>query len=229
MKAIIQTPTNKLDDSLDFYSRLNFELIELNERTIFSDGKAIIEVNPDRYARAGLKLYADNWRDIADELQEMTPVIQTRTGFLLADPSGSMIYLEECGTLPSYDLAAIQTSVLGNFAGLSLETTDLQKSLAIWLKLGFKITSGSAEHGWMSLIGPSGFTVSIMKILNCPHLFFNPSLSYFNGQNNPAIIQKIRELDIPITEEITVFNDEGIVDNIIIRDRGGLGFFIFND
>ena len=43
------------------------------------------------------------------------------------------------------------------------------------------------------------------------------------------LIQKIRDLKIPITEEITVFNDQGVVDNIIIRDPGGLGFFIFND
>lgn len=48
-------------------------------------------------------------------------------------------------------------------------------------------------------------------------------------KSNLAIIQKIRDLQIPITEEITHFNKEGIVDNIIIRDPGGLGFFIFND
>ena len=29
--------------------------------------------------------------------------------------------------------------------------------------------------------------------------------------------------------KITQFNKEGIVDNVIIRDPGGYGFFIFND
>ena len=43
------------------------------------------------------------------------------------------------------------------------------------------------------------------------------------------IIEKIRELNFPITEEITHFNDQGIVDNIIIRDPGGFGFFLFSD
>jgi len=71
--------------------------------------------------------------------------------------------------------------------------------------------------------------VSIMKPNMCPHLFFNPSLTYFNGGKNPEIIEAIRKLDIPITEEITYFNKEGLVDNIIIRDPGGYGFFIFND
>lgn len=46
---------------------------------------------------------------------------------------------------------------------------------------------------------------------------------------NLAVIKKIRELNIPIVEEISTFNKEGIVDNIIIRDPGGYGFFIFSD
>ena len=54
-------------------------------------------------------------------------------------------------------------------------------------------------------------------------------MTYFNGQKNLAIIEEIRELNIPIAEEITYFNSEGTVDNIIIRDPGGYGFFIFND
>ena len=33
----------------------------------------------------------------------------------------------------------------------------------------------------------------------------------------------------PITEEITCFNSEGIADNVVLRDPGGTGFFIFND
>ncbi len=68
-----------------------------------------------------------------------------------------------------------------------------------------------------------------MKPNACPHLFFNPSLTYFNGKNNIDIIAKIRALNISITEEITHFNKEGKVDNIIIRDPGGFGFFLFND
>jgi hypothetical protein len=68
-----------------------------------------------------------------------------------------------------------------------------------------------------------------MKPQTCPHLFFNPSLNFFNGEDNISIISKIRSLDIPITEEITHFNKENKVDNIIIRDPGGYGFFLFND
>ena len=63
----------------------------------------------------------------------------------------------------------------------------------------------------------------------CPHLFFNPSLTFFNGENNLKIIDQINNLNIAVTEEITVFNEDNIVDNIIIRDPGGLGYFLFSD
>lgn len=74
-----------------------------------------------------------------------------------------------------------------------------------------------------------GFVISLMKPFSCPHLFFNPSMTYFNGKDNLAVIRKIREAGIPITQEITAFNTEGIADNVILRDPGGYGFFVFND
>ena len=63
----------------------------------------------------------------------------------------------------------------------------------------------------------------------CPHLFFNPSLTYFNSGKNLEVVEKLRKADVPILEEITAFNPEGKVDNVILRDPGGFGFFVFND
>jgi len=120
-------------------------------------------------------------------------------------------------------------SALGNFAGLSLETANPEKTIAIWNQIGFTKASGNIENGWITLTNEQGLGVSIMKMNTCPHLFFNPSFTYFNGGNNLEVIGKVRAANIPITEEITQFNNEGIADNIIIRDPGGFGFFIFND
>ena len=53
--------------------------------------------------------------------------------------------------------------------------------------------------------------------------------NYFNGKNNLEIIEKIRSEGIEFTQEITEFNKEGIVDNVILRDPGGYGFFLFSD
>ena len=229
MKAVIQTPTNDLQASLNFYSKLNFTVISEQEPTIISDGGAVIEINPDRFARAGLKLYDASWKGKVEILEKLTPVIKIDKGYLLSDPSGTWIYLVEIAEMPEHNLPDQNTSVLGNLASLSLETISIKSASEIWKILGFSVDMGSEDAGWMSLSNDDGLTISIMKPMNCPHLFFNPSLTYFNGGNNPAIISEIRKLEIAITEEITHFNKEGIVDNIIIRDPGGFGFFIFND
>ena len=68
-----------------------------------------------------------------------------------------------------------------------------------------------------------GDSISLIQAQQCPHLFFNPSVTYLNGSHNLEIIHK----KIEITKEVTEFNGE--VDKIILRDSRGLGFFVFND
>jgi hypothetical protein len=46
----------------------------------------------------------------------------------------------------------------------------------------------------------------LIKPNNCPYLFFNPSLTYFNDKNNLKIIEQIRDINIPNTGEITIFS-----------------------
>ena len=88
---------------------------------------------------------------------------------------------------------------------------------------------GNIEQGWVVFQNEEKATVSFMMPNSCPHLFFNPSLNYFNGKNNLAVIEKIKKAEISFTEEITHFNSNGMVDNVIVRDEGGLGFFVFSD
>jgi len=229
MHCIIHTPTPNRDDSLDFYRRLKFKVIQEQNPLLVSDGKALIEINPDRFARAGVKMFKDSWTDEIKQLEKLTTVTPNEQGFQLADPSGVWIYLVQ-GSLDA-DFQPTETchGMTGNFAGLSLESGDLARSAELYNLLGFSVEHGSAEQGWMAM-RHGDFGISLMKPLVCPHLFFNPSMTYFNGkENNPKVIQAIRDARIPITEEITHFNKEGSVDNIIIRDPGGYGFFLFND
>lgn len=229
MKSIIQTPTNNLQNSIEFYKKLNFKIVSQSDPTLVTDGKAFIEINPDRFARAGLKLFKNSWAKEVAELQKFTHVTQTEKSYIVGSPSGTWVYLIE-DTAPTNNEAQDKSfGITGNFQGLSLETTDIKRSFHFWQIFGFVKTMGDVEQGWISLEVENEITISLMKPQCCPHLFFNPSLTYFNGKNNMAVIDKIRQANIPITEEITHFNKEGIVDNIIIRDPGGYGFFIFSD
>lgn len=230
MKALITTPTPSLENSLEFYSRLEFTVLSLEEsnQAIVSDGMVHIQIDSIRTARAGIKFYKENWADIVDQLKTLTPVHKLENGWLLADASGSWIYLIH-GEYPLNDLPELPQSVLGNYAGLSLEVISIERAMPVWQALGFQMNMGSPEQGWITMQNEDDVTISLMNPLACPHLFFNPSLTYFNSGNNLENIQKIREAGIEITEEITAFNTEGIADNVILRDPGGYGFFIFND
>ena len=231
MPTHIQTPTPDLQKSIDFYTKLNYQVLSESTPTLLSDGKAIIEINPDRFARAGIKLISNSWKHIVKPLQDLTKVIKIEGGYLCADPSGCAIYLIESeeGDTFNLDQSKEEKLVLGNFAGLSLESSNIELSIKIWETLGFAKTMGGLDQGWITFANQDDFTVSLMQPYSCPHLFFNPSMTFFNGAENLKIIDNIRKLDIPITEEITAFNNKGIVDNIIIRDPGGYGFFIFSD
>jgi hypothetical protein len=227
MQGILTTPTNKLENSIDFYEKLGFKKIGEN---LYTDGKVIVEINPDRHARAGMKLYKSSWASEVDAVSGLAVVNKLKDGgYLLSDASGVWIYLIESEPAFKAETAEASFSALGNFAGLSLETTDMKRSADIYKALGFTVAFGDESKPYMSLDW-NGFGISLMKPNICPHLFFNPSMTYFNGkEGNPKVIAKVRELGIPIAEEITHFNKEGNVDNIIIRDPGGYGFFLFND
>lgn len=230
MKSIIQTPTRDLKESLEFYEKLNFKVISKANPTVVTDGKAIIEINPNRHARAGIKLFKEDWTNDVKELPEHISIVRIEEGYLLSDASGMWIYLINGSFMPKSAFAQdISSSTLGNYAGISVETIGFKRSADLFTALGFKSTAGGYEQGWESFKNKDGMVISLMKPMVCPHLFFSPSLTYFNGENNLSIIDAVRDLHIPIVEEITYFNKNGDVDNIIIKDPGGLGVFLFND
>ena len=228
MQSFIHTPTPDLERSLEFYTNLGFERLEHEKLILFTDGAAFIELNPARHARAGVRLYRDSWDSVKKELAEMTAILDKDDSLEMSDPSGVRVYLKT-GAAPQVGERKDCFSKLGKFAGISLETTDFVRSTQFWGKLGFNQECGGPEQGWATYTNDDKMTVSIMLAGACPHMAYNPSLTYFNGGKNLPVIAAIREAGIPITEEITHFNEDGIVDNVILRDPGGYGFYIFND
>lgn len=224
MRTLLQTPANDFEASLRFYSKLNFSVIAEENPTIVSDGTSCIEISTNRFARTGIKLLRPSWKGIVNKLEEKTPVKPIDGGYLLSDTGGTWIYLIEQTEGLKIELPD-STSVLGNSVGISLETPSIKQSAEIWMTLGF---ARSSEE-WPSFTNEDGVIITLYEPNCCPHLFYNPSLTYFNGDKNTQIIEYIRTQEIPIIEEITYFNEEGIVDNIVLRDPAGLGFFVFND
>ena len=229
IQTIAQSPTPNLEQSIDFYRRLGFYILSSEPISLVSDGKVPIQINTDRKARAGIRLYKNDWSEVLEKVKPYSNVIEEKGEYVAADPSGVHLYLSQNPPAALGDQSQEQPAKTGNFAGISIESLNFERSVQFWQAVGYDISSGGADQGWVSLSNGSSIDISLMAAGSCPHLFFNPSFTYFNGAKNPEVIQSIRETGVPITEEITVFNQEGIVDNIIIRDPGGFGFFLFSD
>lgn len=228
MQFLYTTPTPDLELSKSFYSSLGFEIDQREKICYAISSQLVIEINPVRTARAGIKIYGIDQDEFFKSLNSYANITKTDAGFLLSDPSNVWMYFENAAIDDILDLGA-NKELCGNFVGMSLESTDIQRSINIWSCLGLKKTMGDINQGWVAYGSDSGLNVSFMVPNVCPHLFFNPSFTYFNSGKNPEIIAKLREAKVPIKEEITLFNPNGEVDNVILQDPGGFGFFVFND
>lgn len=229
MQAFIQSPARDLQKSKKFYENLGFVVIQNDEGCFATDGVSVLKLNTDAYARPGLILYIENCSNIIEQLKKHFPVIENKDSFQFVEFSGTVIYLQKQPLYAINFQEGVGASVLGNNSGVSLETPSIAASMEIWQLLGFSLIQGSADAGWVTLQNAEGVNISLMALNTCPHLFHNPSLTFFNGKNNNAIINIIRDLNIEIDEEVVVFNKNCEVDNVVLRDPGGVGFFVFND
>lgn len=229
MKIVLQTPTPNLEQSLQFYSKLGFKYINANQRHFVGSKGLIIEISTKKTCRPSVKLIVNSWDAEVYNFFDKDLVLQNNDGLITQEPSGVRLVLES--NFPETMLTSFDDTeaITGNYMGVSIETLSLEKSSKFWNNLGLEIVAGGINDGWLSMSNSEGGAIAYMAAGSCPHMFFNPSLTFFNGEKNMEIISKIREAGIPIAEEITVFNKKDVVDNIVLADPGGLGFFIFSD
>lgn len=229
MKAIIQIATPSLERSLDFYERSNFKYFKQDDKTYIHCKPFIALLNDDPYARSGIRIYDEKWERLLIDKKLEKNTTKTSEGYIIKSPEGCPMYLD---TSPTYLINTPENhehAIFGNYAGFSLESTNLNYSIDFWGIFGFEVSNGDPTQGWVELKDVNGFALSLLGYQACPHLFPIPSISYFNGGNSLAAIEKIKTQKLTILEEITRFNKEGIADNIIVMDPSGFGFFVFND
>jgi catechol 2,3-dioxygenase-like lactoylglutathione lyase family enzyme len=215
MTAFVRTPTPDLAASVRFYTSLGFvELGSGDGRTLLHDGTIAIEIVGHRHARTGIALPG----------AKLPNLIDTDAGRVTADPNGVRIY----EAAPIAFTPGAPAGVLGKLAGLCIETADVARSVAFWTELGYRATATPSE-GFAMLAADNGLDINLMRLGMCPHLFPNPGITYFNGGNNPVVIENIRAAGVAITQGIDWFSKTGAVDNVIVIDPGGTGFFVFND
>lgn len=225
MKLIVQIAAQNKTRCQEFYKSLDFELKQLDEnRSVAYDSQFEILMNHSTNARLNLQLFPDDYDSYIQKFEEKK---ENDSGALILCPSGVQLQVNK-KQIKHHQ--SENKTLLGTYYGAGIECFDLNKSLAFWNKLGFEKIMGGLEAGFIVLKADEHATITLYSQNSCKHQFFNPSITFFNGkEGNPKVIEKIREKGIFISEEITIFNDKGIVDNIIVGDPGGLHFFLFND
>ncbi len=227
MQLFLQTCTAHIQLSKNYFAALDFELEDRGDCTLVYDQQMQILIDHHRSGRKGLTLIKENWKKEIEAINQLVCVIKRENVHYFISPSGTFFALKSEAEM---DIPDTQTNcILGSYAGVSLETLDLEKSMKILQALGFEQSSGSMDQGWISCKDQDENAISLMAPFTCPHLFINPSGTFFNSGGNPQIIAEVRKRKVPIFEEITAFNAKGDVENIIMQEPGGLGFFVFND
>ena len=219
-QLFFETPAMNLERSKTFFSKVGWHAFSINENSFFTDGVGVFRLNTNPQSRVGFVIRNND--------SSLPPPIfkEMKDSWRAICPSGVNITWEN-GNLLDFEKAT--NSILGNNQGLTIESIDLPKSIDFYTQLGFEAMDDGSQ-GYVTLKHSSGFTLTLLKSGMCPHSFCNPSLSFFNGkEGNQLVLEKIRAAGLEIYEEVTYFNPEGLVDNVILREPGGFGFFIFND
>ncbi|OHX64063.1 VOC family protein [Flammeovirga pacifica] len=221
----IQTITTEQLKSVDFYSSLNYEIVQNDHESWAVSSASQILIGNNKQDRLGLVLFDIN---ATSQLQKANYQVHSQEDSTVCiAPSGVKVFIKNT---PPPEFSSKNDLLPGQCMGISIETPSMEASIQFWETLGFQISMGEASQGWVAMSHANGTMISLMKYGMCPHQFFNPSLTFFNGkEGNPKIIQAIKDKNIPIAEEITHFNENNEVDNIILKDPAGIGFFIFND
>lgn len=212
-----------------FYKSINFTPLN-KEETMFTDGSVVVELDGANKSRNGLHLYKIDIEKVSQNFPKGWDFKSVENKLFTTDPNGVHLVLDK-GSCPHQIPKQTHKSMLGNCAGIGLETFQWDLSIQFWSALGFVVEMGDAKKkGWVQIGHPNGGKMALMYAGMCPHSFANPSVTYFNGkEGNPKVLYSLRENKIPIYEEVTVFSAEKQVDNVILRDPNGIGFFIFND
>ncbi len=226
MILCLTTPAPDPEVSATSLSRLGFEPVAPGA-SLMTDGAAVIDMDTSPRARAGVRVWRGALAGEVEATLELHGAAAFEGGQLVTAPSGVPVWVMD-GVGPAHELGRLG-SLLGTFAGISIETPNLSRSVAFWSGLlDAQVAAGGIDQGWLTLRRDGMEDLSFMGPLACPHSFANPSLTYFNGDRNADVIRAVRAREIPVFEEVGG-TESTPAENIILREPGGLGFFVFND
>lgn len=164
-----------------FLDMLGFTVMASDDpSTLLTDGNLYFDL---RRAKKNATMLSYCVNDIANAVEmahnlEIDIAEQSPHHAILREPNGLMILLAgpEVVSLNVREIAP--PSIAGTLDELSLETDNMERSILWWQNVGFKVLT--RQQTWCTL-DDGNIKIGLYDKGICPHVFRNPSLTYFES------------------------------------------------
>lgn len=223
------TNVENLEKSLQFYEDLGFsQIVDRNELIQITDGQILILLNPDKMNYTGLAYYSDDIEKRVEKFEEagieFDAKIKKEGKLFLAvlnEPNGLTFSLMNFDSNKIHKPKGKPITKCGMFGEISIETSDLNSSVAFYQKIGFEI-----EHRTDNFVTLNDglICIGLYKKGVCNHLFRNLSITYFE----PDMAERIKNLKKEGKKFIQELPDiDGIISDAILEAPEGTYLFLF--
>jgi catechol 2,3-dioxygenase-like lactoylglutathione lyase family enzyme len=228
--AHVSIAVQRLKDSVPFYTRLGFrKLWESDEPApwmLMTDGKLNVHLFESLFPSPSLHYFSDHMGDRVLELMRLgiRPEPQRskdgkRMQHNFLDPNELTIMLMHFDDAAMPKPNGFSESKLGVFGELSVDTENLEESIAFWQKLDYSVAlRGTRPYPWATM------TDGVMTVsFHQTQAFRTPALTYFTSD----VVARLRALRADGIEAIGELHDEhNTTAGAVITAPDGQVFFL---
>lgn len=221
--AFITLYSRQQNEAKIFYDTLGFSTLSTEEGSVrMTDGNLLFDLR-SAHTDATLLSYCTN--DIPNAVEmaanlEIPVREQSAHHAILEEPNGLFILLAGPDMISPTAMEKKPSSLCGTFYEISLETSDMERSIVWWQNVGFKATT--RKETWCTL-DDGKIMIGLYQKGSCPHRFKNPSLTYFETDMAERI-QMLKSRGIKFIQEEREIGMEG---HAIAESPDGQFFFLF--
>ena len=200
----LSVPTGDIRESLDFYVRLGFTELEVNDirghyYAVVSDGRIAIGLHADGFDAPTLSLV---WQDVAREVRALQEAgheftfaefgIDRFHEAEITSPDGHPARLVEARTFSRHPDTELPEPIVGRSAELTLRCRSLEPEIAFWQALDFVTDADDTDpdSDYIALRAPG-----VQIGLSMEHRWPEPALR-FAATPTPDVLEELERRDI---------------------------------
>jgi predicted enzyme related to lactoylglutathione lyase len=221
--AFVTLYSSSPEKTKTFCDMLGFTAVSSEtDAALMTDGNYFFDI---RYADTSATTLSYCVSDISNAIHmaenlEIAIAEKSQHHAILQEPNGLLILLISSEVLALSEFPKKPSSFCGTFYEMSLETTDMERSISWWQNVGFKATA--RQKTWCTL-DDGKMKIGLYEKGSCPHAFRNPSLTYFESDMAKRI-EQLKQRGIPFVQGE---GEIGMKGHAIAESPEGQYFFLF--